>query len=771
MKKISTWHIHIKGQVQGVGFRPFVYQRAQKFGLTGWVNNAADGVHIVFNADEVLAKEFYDIITLQTPHLAFITSHSIEIIPPAAFKDFHIAGSNNTKDPVLLVSPDFAMCESCREEIKDPSNRRNGYAFTTCTQCGPRYSILKQLPYDRAHTSMETFEMCGPCSEEYNEPTNRRHYSQTNSCFDCAVKMTLYDKQQQVVEEKQAEIISSIVEAWKAGKIVALKGIGGYLLTCDASNEAAITGLRKLKHRPAKPFALMFATTKHLSDFVTIQAEEIKELQGKAAPIVLLQVNEIAKKELAINQIAPQLSTIGVMLPYTPLYHLLLQQFLKPIVASSGNMSNASIVYQDENALIELGAIADYILVHNREIITPQDDSVIVYSRFKKQRLLLRRSRGFAPLYYNNDLALPQTTILAMGALLKSTFTLVHCQNIHISQYLGDTDNYNAQESFKNTLHHFLQLFKTKPGVIITDKHPDYFTTGLGEQLARHWGSDLVKIQHHEAHFSSVLGEHNLVNENEPVLGVIWDGTGYGNDGQIWGGEFFVYQHHAIERVAHFSYFNSFLGDKMANEPRLSLFSICHNMPGAESIIKPKFTELEWNNYQKLIANVNLKTSSAGRIFDAAASLLGLIDKSSYESEAAMLLEEKALSYFKCGFIIPNNWLESDPTENMLSASWLMSEIVKQLNQGKEIAAIAAWFHVQLVILIEREASLHNCHKLCFSGGVFQNGLLVDLLMHILGTKYKLYFNKDVSSNDENISFGQVILWSIMNKEYIDQNP
>ena len=761
MKKISTWHIHIQGQVQGVGFRPFVYQLAQKFQIKGWVNNTNDGVHIELNADEDVTKNFYDEVISNAPKLSHITAHCIKEKDFIEYKDFKIISSGSEEKPLLLISPDFAMCINCRKEISDKTNRRYGYVFTTCTQCGPRYSIIKQLPYDRENTAMEKFKICSNCNEEYNNPTNRRHFSQTNSCPDCPVIMKLYDSNQNIIEEDQANIVSKIGELWNDGKIVAIKGIGGYLLTCGASNEIAIKELRKRKHRPAKPFALMFPDLNHLQDEVEIHELEKKELECVAAPIILLQLKGNTNTRLALHEVAPNLSKIGVMLPYAPLYELLLQQFKKPIVATSGNISNAPIIYEDDVALNELYKIADYVLVHNREIIAPQDDSVVQYSRYFKQRIIHRRARGFAPLYINNKLSLLNKTILATGAMMKSSFTLLHEQNIHVSQYLGDTENYDTQKNYDNALHHFLNLFHARPEIILVDKHPGYYTAQVGEQLAKKWDCKLVNVQHHKAHFASVLGEHNLLNGLEPVLGVIWDGTGFGDDGQIWGGEFFVYHQRNFLRVNHFEYYNSFLGDKMAIEPRLSAFSLCNKIEEAKSILKPKFTATEWSNYQKLISNNKLKTSSVGRMFDAVASLLGLIDKSSYEGEAAMLLEEKAIKYFKKGLDIPISWLEENLSENLLSTEYLMFQIIKRINDGEDITEIAAWFHVQLVLSIPKTAIKNNCRKICFSGGVFQNGLLVDLILKILGEEYELYFNTNLSPNDENISFGQLIWYAI----------
>jgi len=341
---------------------------------------------------------------------------------------------------------------------------------------------------------------------------------------------------------------------------------------------------------------------------------------------------------------------------------------------------------------------------------------------------------------------------------------LLHQQNIHISQYLGDLDSYNAQENFDSIVHYFLNLFNAKPEVILVDKHPGYFTSQLGEKLAKGWGSQLIKIQHHEAHFSSVLGEHDLLTEEEKILGVIWDGAGLGNDGQIWGGEFFSYHQRSFSRVDHFDYFDYFLGDKMAMEPRLCALSLCHDVEEIAAFLKDKFSSIEWTNYIQLVKKNKLRTSSLGRIFDAVASILGLIDKVSYEGEAAVLLEEKALCFFKGELNIPVEWFEEKDLNVMLSPKYLMKKIFEKLNQVTDKEEIAAWFHVRLVLIIQEVALVHECKKICFSGGVFQNGLLIDLVLKIFGEKYEVYFNKELSSNDENISFGQLMSYIVKRK-------
>lgn len=756
---LKTWHIHIEGLVQGVGFRPFVYRLAKEFNLKGWVNNNADGVHIEFNADIVSAEQFYKTVIEQAPPLSAITKYSMHELKHRQFKSFTITESDAGENYNLLVTPDLAICKDCKAELLTKENRRYYYPFITCTHCGPRYSIIKRVPYDRENTMMQAFNMCQQCNDEYQDALSRRHFSQTNSCPDCAVTMQLFDNKKNLIGDHREKIISKVCELWEDGNIIAIKGTGGYLLTCDASNANAVKELRWRKHRPAKPFALMYPETDVLRWDVYLNETEINELESVQAPIVLLQLRENPKSNLAFNEIAPSLSRIGVMLPCTPLYVLLMEQFKKPIIATSGNISNAPIVFRDEEALNELNSIADYIFVNNREIVIPQDDSVIKYVGQTQQRIILRYARAFAPYYPNRSVPVTNETILATGAMLKSSFTLLHHGNIHISQYLGNTENVDAQNNFEHTVNHFLSLFSCKPEIILTDKHPDYFSSQFAKRLSSELNIPLIKVQHHEAHFAAVLAENNLIDEQEPVLGVIWDGTGFGNDGQIWGGEFFIYHQKKFNRISHIEYYDWMLGDKMAREPRISALSLCKGIKEAEELLKTKFSESEWVNYHKILSVNQLRTSSIGRVFDAVASLVGLIDKSSFEGEAAMLLEECALRYFNKSFDIPESWLSSFEWQhrNPVSIRSFIGDICNDMRKGRSKEEIAARFHVMLLLLVEKIAVSFNCNKICFSGGVFQNGLLTDLAIRILKKQHQLYFHRHLSPNDENISFGQLM--------------
>ncbi len=776
----DTFHIHIDGLVQGVGFRPFVYHLAKQFELTGWVNNSTDGVHIEFNSDNITAVQFYEKLIQQSPSLSKITKHSLAKVKQQDFSSFEIIESEINAEAKLMLTPDFAMCPDCKAELHDIDNFRYQYPFITCTHCGPRYSIITSLPYDRPNTTMHSFEMCEVCNDEYNNAEDRRHYSQTNSCSDCGIKMEMYDTKGNKLFSDNSSIINTITEALKQGKIIGVKGIGGYLLLCDANNAESIKTLRERKHRPAKPFALMFPYMASIEKIAILEKNQADVLQSFVAPIVLLEVKENCIEQICLKEIAPNLSWIGVMLPYTPLFDLILSKFGKPLVATSANISDSPIIFKNSEALESLFSVADFIVTNNREIVVPQDDSVIQFTKISKQQIIIRRSRGLAPSYFNYDCKTDET-ILATGALLKSSFTFVNKNNTYISQYLGSTQSYEAQETYSKTVQHFFNLFNKQPDVILTDKHPQYFSNQFAKELATQLNGETIEIQHHKAHFASVLAENKLLHQpyqpfnlstNQPVLGIIWDGTGLGDDGNIWGGEFFKYENNKMRRVSQFEYFPFILGDKMPKEPRISALVTCAHVPRANKFLLNKFSETEWKLYQQMLLKYSsfsslkgagiksLQCSSVGRIFDAVSSLLNLCDKQSYEGEAAMLLQEQALTYFnKNGWVIQESYFIENSHFHRILTSLLMQGIVFDIGQGKSTEFIAAKFHYSLVNLIGMMANHLELKNVAFSGGVFLNSVLVDLLQLHLGENFQLFFHKELSPNDENISFGQMVYY------------
>ncbi len=758
---MNTYHIHIEGQVQGVGFRPFVYKEAIRRGLAGWVNNTVDGVHVEFNAEPEAATEFYRTLTLAAAPLSRITAHRMKPVAFQEFEAFTIIHSDADGAASLLLTPDFAMCEDCRRELFTLGDRRFHYPFITCTNCGPRYSIIQDLPYDRERTTMDPFLMCPACAAEYDDPLDRRYYSQTNSCGRCGVGVALYDATGRCLASDYEGVIDQAVAAIREGAIIAVKGIGGYLLCCSAADAEVLSRLRDRKARPSKPFALMYPSLDVLRGDVFLRDEEAGALLSPESPIVLLPVRPAPASLLALEGVAPGLQQIGVMLPYAPLFALVMDRLQQPVVATSANMSNSPIIFEDERAVKELFSLADLLLTNDRHIAVPQDDSVVRFTPFGGERIVLRRSRGMAPTFIRPDLDLPPSTILAMGAALKSTFTLLHQRNTYVSQYLGDLESFDTQHNFQHTLEHFLGLFRAQPERVIIDKHPGYFATQLGLQLAANWEVTVAKVQHHEAHFAAVLGEHQLLATDEPILGVVWDGTGLGDDGQIWGGEFFEYDGRHISRSGHFEYFPFILGDKMPREPRISALAACFGLEGATDRLSAKFSATEWRIYDRLLTGgSSLYTSSVGRLFDAVASLLNLMDKATYEGEAALRLEQLAGQYFRHHGLEAGNDHYFRPgmlKDGQVATQTLLAVVLEDLRNGSAEDSIAARFHATLAQLVGAMARQRGIRRVCLSGGVFQNQILIDLIRYNLGKDIKLYGHQLLSPNDESISFGQLV--------------
>ncbi len=759
---MKAYHLHIEGIVQGVGFRPFVYKYAKKENLTGWVNNTNDGVHIHLNCNKQKAEIFLEMLLDNLPPLAVVTRSEIQETTYQTYADFEIIHSVANTKPNLLLTPDAAMCSDCQGELHDKENRRFQYPFITCTNCGPRYSIINNLPYDRPNTTMNSFKMCEVCQNEYDNHLERRHYSQTNSCPDCHIEMQLFEKG--VLKENFTDL-DYIVQQWHEGKIIAIKGIGGYILTCDATNAKAIQTLRIRKHRPTKPFALMYPSLEAVRKDIFLRNIEADELQSMHAPIVLLETKEKITSDLAISEITHGLSRVGIMLPYTPLYDLLLSDFRKPIIATSGNITNSTIIYTDDKAIEALSKLADIILLNNREILIPQDDGVVQFTKMHQQRITLRRSRGKAPNYINSEIIAPEETVFAAGSMLKSVFGLFNKKNTYISQYMGNTASYDSQLNYENTFNHFEGIFNTEIDAVVVDKHPDYFSTRFGQKLTQKYKARHFELQHHIAHFYSVLGEHNLLNSKDEILGVIWDGTGLGDDNNIWGGEFFTYKSGSVERVHHIGEFDFILADKMPKEPRISALAISHVIEGSEKHIMQKFSDTEWRVYKQILAKASpLKSTSMGRLFDAVSSILTGYDIHTYEAEASMQLEKMAANYAYNNFLsIADSYIESEIIPDNF-VTFVMKSIFNDLENNVSKERIAAYFHVTLVDYVIRIAEKLQVSTLAFSGGVFQNALLVDLLVSFMNTKYTLLFQKDFSPNDEGIPFGQLMYFASKKK-------
>jgi hydrogenase maturation protein HypF len=609
---------------------------------------------------------------------------------------------------------------------------------------------------------MDQFEMCSSCTKEYNEPEDRRFYSQTNSCPDCPVILSLYNSDRERIQAGQNEVISIVSEALLQGKIVAVKGIGGYLLMADATSEAAIVNLRKRKRRPTKPFALMYPDIAEAEKDVFIYPQIHRMWESPESPIVLCLAREKIISGIKKELIAPGLNRLGIMIPYAPLFLLLMRSVRKPLIATSGNITESPIIYDDLEALDSLAGIADYVLVNNREIVVPQDDSVIQYTPFSNHLIIIRRSRGMAPAFPVQKFpGVLKEPILSMGAMLKSTFCIYHRARTYISQYLGNTETLESQENYESVLNHLNRVLDFRPARILVDLHPDYPATVLGEEISDLHDIPLERLQHHEAHAFAVLGENNILDKDD-ILCVVWDGTGLGSDHHIWGGEFFIYQKQSLSRIGYLSYFPHLSGDKMAVEPRLSVLALLSGFPDMADRLKEKFNDQELSNYKKILEYNRLQTSSAGRLFDAVASLLGFSDYNSYEGESAMYLETAACEvYLK----YPDFDLYFEPVlveDKIIDVFDLIRKIVSDTKKGSlSRGEIALKFHVTLVRSIELFAITHHLSHLAFSGGVFQNAVLVDLLHRDLNDQFELYFHRDLSPNDECISYGQMVTHSV----------
>ncbi|MBS1667969.1 MAG: carbamoyltransferase HypF [Bacteroidetes bacterium] len=756
---MNTYHIHINGIVQGVGFRPMVYQLAKEMQLHGHVKNGSDGLHVFFNADEHIATIFLDRIKKEAPEQSVINYLAIQMVDDVDFDDFSIVVEEDLHKKNTLISPDKAICDSCRQELYDKNNRRYRYPFITCTQCGPRYSIIQELPYERHLSSMEKFVMCNSCQKEYGSINDRRFFSQTNSCSDCGIEMRIHEKDSTGLSDNTEEILLSLRTFLHQGKIVAVKGVGGYLFLCDASNKEAIQLLRNRKQRPTKPFAVLYPGIEKLKNDFLVNKNEEKLLLSAEAPIVLLSPKTAVSNTRVINSIAPGLNRVGIMLPYSPLLDLIATDFGKPLIATSANISGSPIVYKDIDALDNLFEVADFVLVYNREIVLPQDDSVVQVSKYSGQQIKLRRSRGYAPSYLQYK-PKKESAIISMGAFMKSSFALSVNGNVFVSQFLGSGETYESLQMYKDTLSHWMKLYQVKPDLILADMHPGYFSHQYAIELAAEYQADTKLVQHHEAHFAAILAENDLINTSEPVMGVVWDGTGLGTDGQIWGGEFFKYENNEMLRCYHFDYFPTIAGDKLALEPRIAALCASSDtwpMPGS---LKKKFTEAEWNNYQTLMEQSKISSSSVGRLFDATASLLDICDKQTYEGEAAMYLQALAEKYVeRNGMVMDESYFKEGAHYYRIPTASLMQGIMTDIQKNKPKDYIAAKFHYSLVCLVGMIAQNIQVEKICFSGGVFQNALLVDWIQQQYNGKYQLYFHLHLSPNDENISFGQLVYY------------
>ncbi len=741
--------ISITGLVQGVGFRPFVYRLAEEIGLRGYVLNDTSGVLIEVEGRKEKLDEFLIRVDKEKPDLSKVYSLQHSFLREIGFKDFEIRKSKERGDKKASVLPDIAVCEECLKDINDPEDRRYMYPFTNCTNCGPRFTIIQNLPYDRKNTSMSVFTMCPECKKEYLLPQDRRFHAQPDACPVCGPSVSLYDLEGELICGKN-EAIEKVIDIIHKGSIVALKGIGGYHLLCDATNEKAVGRLRKRKFREEKPMAVMFPDLISVRDEAHIGLLEERALTSIERPIVI--VNKKDSTVLA-DSVSPDNSTVGAFLPYTPLHQIILRKLKKPVIATSANMTDEPIVKDEKDAFARLKNIADYILSHNREVVRRCDDSVVHI--MAKRQVPVRRSRGFAPL----PVAVPfifKRPVLALGPYMNNTVALGVDNKVFISQHIGDLDTPLATEFYEETIHDFLRLFEIKPEIVISDLHPGYYSTKFGE---RHFKDKLIKVQHHFAHTLSCMIENDMPEDAE-VTGFAFDGTGYGIDKTIWGGEVLTASYRSFKRVLHLHPFRLPGGDKAVKEPCRAALSLLYETLG-EKVMDSGFLRIPKEERQFFIdmikKNVNSPvTTSMGRLFDGVSSIIGLKHKVSYHAQAAIALEQLALKSNETDsypFVIESAIIDQRP---------MIENIVKDLKSGITEEAIARKFHNTIVDIItsvsetlQEEKGISN---VVLSGGVFQNTILLEKAFSRLKERgFTPLIHQLVPPNDGGISLGQAV--------------
>lgn len=749
----NAFEIIISGRVQGVGLRPFVYNLAKKHQIKGFVTNTELGVLIIAVADEINVEEFYKQLIAQKPLSSKITfTHKKRIVTTETFENFSIKPTATNLVIDIPLTPDFSQCEPCATEMLDAQNPRYYYPFTNCTQCGPRYSITQKFPFERINTSISKFKVCNNCQQEYENSADIRFHSQTNSCPNCGITLKLTTRSGEILSESNIQILQILSQKLASGKIIALKNTAGYLLICDATNENAVHELRIRKKRPTKPFAVLFKNAEILQNYVYLKETAQELLKSAEAPIVVLPVKKVL--DLALNHISPNMETLGAMLPNSGILKLITENFQKPIIATSANFQGSPICATEKESLKKLKEIADYFLHNTLNVLHPQDDSVMKFSPKFNQKIILRRSRGYAPNFLNFENLKWHQKILCLGSDLKNTITLLPNSNCYISEYIGDLAHYDTYIRFEKTIDSYTKLFDFEPEVLLFDAHPRYESTRFAESFANEEKNlHFQKIQHHEAHFSALLGEKKLWESNEKILGIIWDGIGYGDENEIWGGEFFSYHKNSIARIGHLEYYPWILGDKMSRNPKIAALAISNSSP----CFKDYFDANEWTIYTKAIQNPKVRTSSMGRFFDAVGFVLGFKMPISFEGEAAMYLEKIAQKQYLKSKNNPVDYLENEKLSNNIIPTHLLFDIILlSQKDGIPEGQIAFNFHFTLIKCIEKVALNNKINTLAFSGGVFQNALLVDLVIEHLSEKFDLHFHENLSPNDENISFGQL---------------
>ena len=750
-EELLGMRVEIEGYVQGVGFRPFVYRLAKSLRLKGWISNSTKGVLINVEGCKKNLEDFLVYLEKQKPPHSSIRSIDYSFLKPHEHPDFEIRPSISLQDKITPILPDISTCADCLGEVFDPKNRRHRYPFTNCTNCGPRFSIVRELPYDRANTTMKKFIMCDTCKDEYHNPSDRRFHAETNCCEHCGPQIELWDSEGNSIVSKHESVLRAS-DYIKRGAIVAVKGIGGFHLIADARNQNSIRRLRLLKNREEKPFALMCPSFQSVIEHCELSQAEESLLSSAESPIVLLR----RKPSDIAYDVAPENPYIGVMLPYTPLHHILMTELNFPVVATSGNISDEPITTDEHEAIRKLNGIADFFLVHNRPIAHHVDDSVARIIMNRKQ--LLRAGRGYAPL--SIELRKQTQPTLAAGGQLKNTVAISNGKVISLSPHIGNLGSFEAVKTFEKVIADFNTLYDFHPQFIACDSHPDYYPTHYAEKQ----NVPVLSVQHHYAHVLACMEERMI---EAPALGVSWDGTGYGSDGTIWGGEFLKITKHSFDRIGHFRNIPLPGGEKAVKEPRRAALGLLHE------IFKNDVLDMDYLATLKTFSHVEINilismiqkklntplTSSVGRLFDAVSSILGLCQYNAFEGKAAMKLEfamddlktEESYDYeiINLRNQIPSYIIDWAPT---------IKAILDDLNVKTPVKSISTKFHNTLVEIIISMARHVGEEKVVLTGGCFQNKYLLNRTIERLNSEgFSTYWPELIPPNDGGIALGQIV--------------
>jgi len=777
---LSRFHLSIQGLLQGIGFRPFVYNLAQEMGLSGWVQNSPQGVSIEAEGERKILDDFLQRILTESPPNAVIHHYETSYLAPTGDAYFEIRASKNTGEQSTLIAPDIATCPACLHELFDPTNFRYLYPFTNCSHCGPRFSIIESLPYDRQNTAMKIFEMCAVCQNEYNNPQDRRFHAQPTACADCGPHLEFWDS---TCLSKGKEAMDATVTALREGAIVAVKGLGGFHLMVNACDDDAVRRLRHRKQREGKPFALMFPDLQSIKERCECSLLEERLLLSQEAPIVLLQRRANANDSEGFDiscEVAPSTPCLGAMLPSNPLHHVLMRQLNLPVVATSGNVSNESICTQDEEAFSRLQGIADFFLIHNRPIVRAVDDSIVREILGSPQ--VLRRSRGYAPSTITCKHS--DRDYISVGAYLKNTIAVAKQNHVILSQHIGDLGNLQTTQAFENAIQSLTKLYDIQPHAVVCDFHPDYASTHWAEKNHE----NIIPVQHHVAHLFSCMAEHDLEGH---LLGIAWDGSGYGLDGTLWGGEFFHVKENSIHRVACWKPFPLPGAGAAVKEPRRSALGLLYSVLD-ESVFDRSELMRFFNSEEAIVLKTMLDkkingpmTSSCGRLFDAVASMTGIRQVNTFEAQAAIELEffrqgSYSESHYPVDLIKNSTPLPIFKNNKTISACYdlnlkyhldqtsLVRELLQDIVDKCSLNIILTKFHNALAESIVTVAKQIGEERVLLSGGCFQNKYLTERTVQRLRREgFHPYWHQRIPPNDGGLALGQLFAasWCEKRKE------